>query len=63
LPILGRPVHAHALRHSFDSRLRENGAAVDFIREALGRASIQTTMIYAHLSSLKRRAELEKSFA
>jgi site-specific recombinase XerD len=59
-PILGRPVHPHALRHSFASRLREGDAPIELIQEALGHASISTTMIYAHISSRKRRADLEK---
>jgi site-specific recombinase XerD len=59
-PVLGRPVHPHALRHSFASRLRENGAGIDLIREALGHASITTTMIYAHISTGKQRADIER---
>jgi integrase len=59
-PILGRPVYPHALRHSFASRLREGEAPIELIQEALGHASIQTTMIYAHISSRKRRADLER---
>ncbi len=59
-PILGRPVHPHMLRHSFASRLRENGADLVLIQEAVGHANIQTTTIYAHLTTNKRKAEIAK---
>ena len=60
-PIVGRRVHPHMLRHSFASRLRENGgAAGDFIQEALGHAEISTTMIYAHVSTKKVRADVAR---
>ena len=58
--ILAKPLHPHALRHSFAFRIRENDGPIELIQEALGHSSIQTTMIYAHLSSRKRRADLEK---
>lgn len=58
--IVGRPVHPHMLRHSFASRLRENGADLVLIQEALGHASITTTTIYAHLTSAKRRADVAR---
>lgn len=59
-PMLGRPVAPHMLRHSFASRLRENGADLALIQEALGHADIRTTTIYAHLSSKKRKADVAK---
>ncbi len=59
-PIIGRPVHPHMLRHSFASRLRENGADLQLIQEALGHASITTTTMYAHLTTNKRRQELAR---
>jgi integrase/recombinase XerC len=57
-PIIGRPVHPHMLRHSFASHLRENGADLQDIQEALGHASITTTTTYAHLTTRRRREKL-----
>jgi len=51
VPIIGRPVHPHMLRHSFASHLREKGADLQRIQEALGHANINTTTMYAHLTT------------
>lgn len=59
-PILGRPVHPHMLRHSFASRLREHDAPIELIQEAMGHRQIATTMIYAHLSTPKRKADVAR---
>jgi integrase/recombinase XerC len=62
-PIVGRTVHPHALRHSFAPRLREHDADhadLALIQEALGHASIQATMVYAHLSTTKRLRDLTR---
>jgi site-specific recombinase XerD len=59
-PIIGRPVHPHMLRHSFASRLRENGADLQLIQEALGHANINTTTMYAHLTTKRQRQELAR---
>ena len=57
-PIIGKPIHPHALRHSFASRLRENGAPLELIKEAMGHSDIRTTLIYARISTSKRREDL-----
>jgi integrase len=56
--VLHRKVHPHMLRHSFAWRLRENGAALQDIQEALGHAVITTTTMYAHLTTRRRREKL-----
>lgn len=56
---LGRPgAHPHMLRHSFASRLRENGADLQDIQEAMGHATIATTTIYARLTTRRQREKL-----
>jgi site-specific recombinase XerD len=40
----------HALRHTFASHLVMRGAPVKAVQELLGRASIEMTMRYTHLS-------------
>jgi DNA-binding XRE family transcriptional regulator len=58
---VGRPgLYPHALRHSFASRLRANGADLALIQEALGHSEIGTTMIYSHLSTPDRQATLAR---
>ena len=57
-PIVGRKVYTHMLRHSFASRLRENGADLQDIQEALGHSVITTTTMYAHISTRRQREKL-----
>jgi hypothetical protein len=57
-PIVGRKMYTHMLRHSFASRLRENGADLQDIQEALGHSVITTTTMYAHISTRRRREKL-----
>jgi integrase/recombinase XerD len=59
-PILGRKIAPHTLRHSFATRLREHGADLQLVQEALGHASITTTVRYAHLTTSKRRQDLAR---
>ena len=59
-PPRGGPDHPYMLRHSFASRLRENGADLQLIQEALGHANITTTTMYTHISPNKRRQDLAR---
>ena len=47
LKCLGRPVHPHALRHTFASRLmRKTNARI--VQELLGHKNLSSTQIYTH---------------
>jgi site-specific recombinase XerD len=46
------------LRHSFASRLRENGVDPQDILEALAHAVITTTTMYAHPTTRRQREKL-----
>lgn len=59
-PIIGRPIAPHMLRHSFASRLRENGAPLELISECLGHADLRTSMIYAKITTKKRDEDLAR---
>jgi integrase/recombinase XerC len=60
VPIIGRPVHPHMLRHSFAHRLYERGGDLQLIQESMGHASINTTTIYTHLTTNRQRQELAR---
>ena len=57
---LHRKIHPHMLRHSFASRLRENGVDLQDIQEALRHAVIATSTMYAHLTTRRQREKLAK---
>jgi site-specific recombinase XerD len=59
-PLVGRPIHPHALRHSYAARLRAAGADLQLVQECLGHESITTTTIYAHLSTPARLASVAR---
>lgn len=59
---LPKTTHVHTLRHSYATHLLEAGISIRLISAYLGHASLETTLIYTHLTAVNEagaRAALE----
>lgn len=50
-----KPITAHTLRHSYATHLLEMGLDIVSLKEVLGHSTIETTMVYLHVSQLGRQ--------
>ena len=61
----GKKICIHTLRHSYATHLLEAGVSLKVIQKYLGHSSLQTTMVYLHLTEQAEknsRTVIEKIF-
>lgn len=56
----GKKVSTHTLRHSYATHLLEAGVSLKVIQKYMGHSSLQTTMIYLHLTEIAEANAREK---
>ena len=55
-----KKIHAHAWRHLFAKKAKENGIDLDELQDILGHSDIKTTAIYTQTSNREKKAKMEK---
>jgi site-specific recombinase XerD len=61
----GKKVSLHTLRHSYATHLLEAGISLKAIQKYMGHSSLQTTMVYLHLTDtadIDSRQVIEQMF-
>lgn len=55
-----KDAHVHTLRHSYATHLLEEGVDIRMISEYLGHKSLESTLVYTHLTPLLKQGVAEK---